>query len=216
MLSQMLRAAAGGGVLPTVSYRATYSSTTDLTTYTFNTCDIGTASATRLVVVQVHGQPSSGTRAVNTLTIGGTGATGYQNTARLYHTSLWALAVPTGTTADIVVTFNGTVNNCLISVYALYDLSSNTPVASNEAAANGTSVSLTLSAQKDGIVIGGITGAANTTTTWTGVTERYDTAVESAVRSGGESVIATTNASYSVQANTSVSGGLVLAAGSWR
>jgi hypothetical protein len=151
------------------------------------------------------------------LTIGGTGATGYQNTARLYHNSLWALAVPTGTTANIVVTFSGLVNNCLIAVYALYDLSSNTPVASNAATAAGaTTVSLTLSAQKDGIVIGGITGSANVTTTWTGVTERYDTAVESAVRSGGESVIATTNASYSVQADTSGSASLVLAAGSWR
>jgi hypothetical protein len=107
--------------------------------------------------------------------------------------------------------------NCLIAVYALYDLNSTVPVDSQPATAtNATTISLTVSARQKGIVIGGITGAANATTTWTGVTERYDTTVESTVRSGGESVIATTNTSYSVQANTTVSGNLTLVAGSWR
>jgi hypothetical protein len=214
MLHHMNRAAAK---TPSVSYRNSYNSATNLTTYTFNASDIGTANTSRLVVVQVHGQASTGTRSVNTLTIGGTGATGYQNTARLYHNSLWALAVSTGTTASIVVTFSGTMLNCLIAVYALYDLNSNIPVNSQATTAtNATTISLTTSAREKGIVIGGITGAANATTTWTGVTERYDTTVESTVRSGGESVIATTNTSYSVQANTTVSGNLTLVAGSWR
>jgi hypothetical protein len=107
--------------------------------------------------------------------------------------------------------------NCLIAVYALYDLNSNVPVNSQPATATGaTTISLTVSARQKGIVIGGITGSANATTTWTGVTERYDRTVESTVRSGGESAIATTNASYSVQANTTVSGNLTLVAGSWR
>ncbi len=213
MLHHMNRAAAK---TPSVSYRNSYNSTTNASSYTFSASDIGTADTSRLVVVQVHGQASAGTRSVNTLTIGGTGATGYQNTARLYHNSLWALAVSTGTTASIVVTFSGTMLNCLIAVYALYDLNSNVPIDSQPATANSTTISLTVSARQKGIVIGGITGAANATTTWTGVTERYDTTVESTVRSGGESVIATTNASYSVQANTTVSGNLTLVAGSWR
>lgn len=202
---------------PSVSYRNSYSNGNSTTSYTFSASDIGTANTSRLVVVQVHGQAQSTGRTVSTLTIGGTGATGYQNTARILHNSLWTLAVSTGTTANIVVTFSGSVLNCLIAVYALYDLNSNIPVDSQvTTAASATTISLNTSARQKGIVIGGITGAANATTTWTGVTERYDTTVESAVRSGGESVIATTNTSYSVQANTTVSGNLVLVAGSWR
>ncbi len=214
MLHHMNRAAAK---TPSVSYRNSYNSTTNTSSYTFSASDIGTANTSRLVVVQVHGQASTGTRSVSFLNINSISAIGYQNTARLYHNSLWALAVPTGTTASITVIFSGTMLNCLIAVYALYDLNSSNPVDSQATTAtNATTISLTTSARQKGIVIGGITGAANATTTWTGVTERYDTNVESTVRSGGESVIATTNASYSVQADTTVSGNLTLVAGSWR
>lgn len=214
MLSHMLRAAAK---TPSVSYRNLYSSTANNASYTFTSCDIGTANASRLIVVQVHGAAPIGTIAVSSLTIAGTGATGYQNTARIYPTSLWALSVPTGTTANIVVQFSGSSNNCLIAVYALYDLNSSTPIDTQANTATGSNVvSTTVSARQKGIVIAGITGNSNATTTWSGVTERYDQTVETAVRSGGDSTIATTNASYSVQATTSASINMVLAAGSWR
>lgn len=215
MLHHMNRAAAKTDT-PSVSYRSTYSSTANQTTYTFSASDIGPADNSRLVVVQVHGQPNSGTRTVSTLTIAGAAATGYQNTARLYHNSLWTLPISFGTTATIVVTFSGSVNNCLIAVYALYDLQSFIPIDTQAATTAATTASLTISTINKGVVVAGITGAAAVTTTWTGVTERYDTQVESAVRSGGDQVMASTNASYSVQSTTSGTSAAVLVAGSWR
>jgi len=213
MLGHALRAAAK---TPSVSYANRYSSNTNAASFTFNTSSIGTADNSRLVVVQVHGLAASGTITVDSLTIGGTSANGYENTARLYHNSLWTLAVAAGTTANIVVNFSATANNCLIGVYALYNLNSTTPVATNATFASSTTISNTIDAREKGVVIAGITGDAGSTTTWTGVTERYDQQVETDVRSGGNATIAATNASYSVQAVIGASGNIVLAIGSWR
>ena len=213
MLSHMLRAASK---TPSVAYQNRYSSTTNASSYTFNTCAIGTADNSRLVVVQVH-STNALPITVSSLTIGGTAATGYENTSRVLPNSLWARPVSAGTTANIVVTFSGTTLNCVVAVYALYNLNSNTPVASiSNAVSTNTTISNTIDAREKGIVIAGITGDAASTTTWTGVTEQYDLQVETDVRSGGNATIATTNASYSVQAVVGASGNISLAIGSWR
>lgn len=216
--SHGLRMAVQGAILPTVSYINRYTNTTNLTSYTFSNCDIGTASSTRLVVVVVHAGAGTAVT-VSSLTIGGVSATGYQNNAAGNHCSIWALPVSTGTTATVALTFSAGVVNCMVAIHAIYDLSSNTPTSSDSEVQVLSTLSQTntLSVQNNGIVITGCTNNENNTGTLTGVTERYDVIVENDMRIGGNGVMTSTNSSYSVTVNaTPTSGTITLTSAHWR
>ena len=216
MLHHMLRAASKS---PSVTYNAFTSSLVSGSTFTFNNVSIGTADDSRLVVAQVHAIGVSGNPvSTSSVTIAGVSAAGYQNNSDPNHTSLWAASVTSGTTATIVVNFPGAgADHCAIGVYSLYNLNSNVPISTQTATVTTNTVaSLTVAVEEKGIVIAGISGGSNVTTTWSGVTERYDTTVFGDVRSGGDSTITAKNAAYSVQSTTSGNSNTVLVAGSWR
>lgn len=175
---------AASGLLPANSYayEATYSSTSSATTYTFNSCDIGTAASNRVVVVTVHASGnlfSSGS--ITSVTIAGTAATQAVQSPfnnNFTRSAVFYLPVATGTTATIVVNLTGgqTAARCVISTYSLYGLSFKEDVATDaapNASGNNTVQSITNSIYhlKNTIIIG--TGMINgtTTETWTNLTE---------------------------------------------
>jgi hypothetical protein len=161
---------AGGAEPPTLSYQTTTESGTDTTTYTFAGTAIGAESAARYVVVATAGVAGAGL--INSVTLGGNGMTEVVTVigGAAMRGGIYILAVPTGTTASIVVTFANTQNRCGLAVWALYGLNSATAVDTATATAEGAG-SLNLDTQDGGIVVAyGQLNSSGQTMAWTGVT----------------------------------------------
>lgn len=218
--SEGLRAAylSGGGTAASVSYRANYSNTSDLSTYTFTSCDIGTDTNRSIVVVAVHATRGS-SFSVSSVTIGGVSATQVNSSGSSLITSVWYAAGVTGTTGNIVVTMSGATTRCLIGVYALYNLRSNTPVDSDTTfSISGTSLSRTINTRLDGVIIGaGSSSSSGRTYTWTGATENYDTVIEAAASFSAASATTSSNSvttvSYTIAGGAA---GITYVLASWR
>ena len=125
---------------------------------------LGAAQADRVIVVCVAAGAGAA-RQVSGITIGGNAATLAIRSASVSQcTGVYYLAVPSGTTADIVYTFTGAVTTLTTSVYALTGWGSVTLYDSNTA--NGTGLDLTTAADlntPDGglLLATGATGASS-------------------------------------------------------
>lgn len=113
---------AGGGVPFGISFVGTANNVVAASSFTFTAQGIGTADTTRIVVVAIaHGV--TGGISVSSVTIAGnlatqaTGAAG-DSTGGSF-TDIWYLAVPTGTTANIVVNLSASQSRCAIDVYSV-------------------------------------------------------------------------------------------------
>jgi hypothetical protein len=182
---------ASGGVASGLSceYRAQYASTADATTYTFSACDLGAAASDRHIVVTITARAAT-TGVVSGVTIGGVTATidhmvGAHGSAVGTGSSVVAIAraaVPTGTTGDVVVTFDATRLRCTLGVFRL---TGGTPsVADTGGAANTTTPTVTtlsagaMTTSAGGVVVAAAANATPALHEWSGVTERYDIALE--------------------------------------
>lgn len=184
----------------TASYRASYTSTSDLTTYTFAASDIGTASADRIVVVGVAATGGTNNTTIASGTIGGISATvGVDaRTATLNpQASFMYAAVPSGTTGSIVITFSAGKLRTSISVWAVYGASTTATDSDTLFDLATTSMSLSaLTVPTNGMGFF-MTVHNNITTTgwgWTNATERSDGTMENSTRySGADTSTAGTN-----------------------
>lgn len=217
MLSKFLRAAftRGGGTPASVSYRASYSSTTDATSYTFSAADIGSATNRSLVVITLHYANNVG---VTSVTIGGVSATSVRQVGAGLMTNIFSAAGVTGATGDIVITLAGTAARCLVGVYALYNLRSTTHYDSDETfTLGGTTLSRTVDTIVDGVVIAAGSANALRTFAWTGATENYDTQLEAAHTYSAASDVTTSNTTTTVSLTiTGGSAGITYAIATWR
>ena len=151
---------------------------TGQSTYTFSAQNIGTAASDRYVIV------ISGVRAVGTTgltsscTIQGISATSVvsqltqiTNTSRI---DMFVAAVPTGTTADIVLTYSRAGTRCLIDAYRATGISGAAPSATATSSSDPASGTITIPA--DGFAIaGGLCGGVGSSfAAWTNLTERSD------------------------------------------
>lgn len=158
---------------PTASFVASAQDTTNTTVHTFTNLSIGAADSTRYVYIAVHMIGAAPT----SVTIGGTAGTLVAcqagSTARV---CFYYRAIPTGTTATVVVTHAANINNVGVASWRVINLNSPTPTASNFSASTPASYSVTPSA--GGVIIAGSTAYISSSTvitnTWTGVTEQYD------------------------------------------
>lgn len=168
----------GGRLLPSYAYVTSNSSTTDATSYTFAGTSIGTAGPNRLIVVATALRSAS-SNSYSSVTIGGSAAAAavVQNAAQT-NVGLHALLVPSGTTADIVVTMTGTGSRCVIGVYALYNLASTTAAAT--ASSTAATLALSLNTQPQGIVLATAYCGGSSSEVWTGATQDYKLSPESA------------------------------------
>lgn len=119
------RAAAGGGAATAVSTDTSVDDAASSATTTFTNQAIGTASATRRVVVGVGVYAAAG-GAISSVTVGGTGLTRLNGLidSTDYVGDLCEGNITSGTTADIVVTTSGTQNNVAIAVAAIDNVNS--------------------------------------------------------------------------------------------
>ena len=138
--------------VPSVEFEDIYSSASNLSTYTFASCDLGTPSAGRQIVVSTYGpRATAGSRTVSTMTINGVTATfaGRQQTLNLNGHEIWYASVPSGATGDIVITWSAGCNGCAISVWSALNLG---PI--QDVQGDGTSITASRT-----INIGGSSGA---------------------------------------------------------
>lgn len=145
---------------------------------------IGAARSDRLVVVRIVGTRAGNTgRTLSSATIGGVAATILtQKTCNSAGkncnvVAIIAAIVPTGTTADIALTWSGAMDNNIVQVVALVGVTApSVPVDAQTAGVDGTvtTLSATIARKAGGIVLAVATGRNALTTTWSGLTEDYD------------------------------------------
>lgn len=177
MLNGLMMAAAGGVEAFDLAFTTSAFDAVDRTTYTFSSQAIGDASASRYVIVGATS--ASGSQTVSSMTIGGISASLIvslgDSVESGYRAELWAAAVPTGTTADVVVTYSGGVVRCGIGIWRMVG-GSVTPTDTASASADPASDTINVAAGGGlcAIVLWSNTGAPYTTS-WTGVDEDFDT-----------------------------------------
>ena len=158
---------------------ASATSSSGITAYTFSGVALGTASATRAVYVFVTAQePGTTAPDVQTLTVGGVSASKVQDVSNsvepeYYASELWRADVPSGTTGDIVVTWNTAMSQCGVIAWAVtgehvkYDIKTDL---------SSTSASLAFTGVPDGsVILAGRGGTGGKRVTWgSDVTENID------------------------------------------
>jgi len=175
----------GGSRAATVAFASSAVDSVDRTIYTFSGVAIGTATLDRKVVVSPVGNIGAGGGAVSTVTVGGISASlvvaiigGVQSA------EIWQADVPTGTTADVVVTWAAEQARSGIGVFAVTGAASG---ASDTATSTADPMSTTLTIPANGIAIGVGTDNAGGPFAWTNLTERYDEPLEGAIDHTGAS-----------------------------
>lgn len=165
-------------VAASIAYTDHVEDGTDTSNYTFSTRAIGTAASNRYVVAAI-GIANSSPPTISSVTIGGVSATLVTQVTGTYErTAFYIAAVPTGTTATVVVNTSGSLR-CNIGLWALYDLSSATATDTDSSTSSTGSVNLDISA--GGVAIGfsnTFTSASARTFTWSNLTENFDVAYE--------------------------------------
>ncbi len=149
--------------------------TVGLTTYTFTSEPIGTADANRRVIVCVAGDSGTAPGDVSSMTVGGISATLVNTTTysggTQYLLSMWYADVPTGTTANIVVTYNHAQYMSTIAVYTTQKASTVSVVGTE----NTTSPMATSVEVLEGSSIISVAFNVNTPTfVWTNLTEDFE------------------------------------------
>ena len=170
------------------------------TAYTFSSQAIGTASSDRVVAVGVSaGNSAAG---INTLTVGGVSAVKAIDATNSTETELWYASVPSGTTADIVVTFSSSKGRCGIGVWALTGV---TGVGATNTSTSSTAT-LTVSGRAKDIILAVYGGKDHASVTFTGLTEDYDEDISGAgsqyQAGGSKKLTATGSNTITVTPNT--------------
>ena len=213
----------GFGVSQAEGFSLTYltnsGDTSNLTTYTFSSVDLGDAAGDRLILVGSSGVAGAA-RAVSSVTVGGVSATqAAQASNGGQPAALHSAVVPTGATGDIVVTFNGSMNRAHIGVWRLSGYNSST-VEDTIGAGLGSSSSQTgtIDVSAGGVIIAYGIGNNTGNHGWTGVTENFDVTLESAhAISGASDVFESAETGRTITADPgSGSSTYGLVAGSWR
>ncbi len=214
-VSAAMIAALTGAVPPSFTFGGFAADEADQTTYSgFTGKSIGAANATRRVLVGV-GASNAATRSLSSLTVQGISATLLAGTeATIFGTTFqFAIAdVPTGTTADIVPTFDGVMQRCNIIWWSLYDLASSTPKQSTASSADPATLSLNLDAG-DLFFCAGFNNN-NTSASPTGYTEDADSNATARTITGGHFVATAAESPHAASMNWADATGGFMAASS--
>ena len=218
--------ASGSSAIPlTSTFLQATSDSTDQTTYTFSSVNIGAADATRRVVVAFHWSVQNAARTAVSLSIAGvasdlhvqttTGPTSAQQDCGVL---LFSSLVPTGTSGNIVVTMSGAMGRATIYTYRQIGGTGTSAFATmTDNVISGTTLTGTLNIPTDGTLYAAATSQilSGNTTTWTGITEEYDAPHAEAagiLQSGGHTsslTVETGRTVSSVTNGTSARGSLV-------
>ncbi len=165
-----------------ISYVGSATEAGGSSSHTFTAQGIGTAAGDRVVIVGCIGRASSITP--SSVTIGGVSATNIVSAnGTTLTTSLWALLVTAGTTADIVVTYSGATTRTGILVWGMTGTGGSiTAAATNNAVDNSNNTHIattTITIQADGgaVAASSVDNGGAATSTWAGFTGDADLAL---------------------------------------
>ena len=194
-----------GGALPVdVTLRDTANATTDATSHTFTGMALGAADTRRYILVGVgYSSLSAGV----TVTIAGNTAplvSGTQAVSGVIRSEMHLLAVPTGTSATIVIS----KGDAIIPYIAVWSCLLPNATAYDTATSASNNPSLSLNTRRNGgfAVLAMSNGVKLTGFSWSGVTEDFEVGVSGARYSGGSNETTVTG-SRSVSATISFSPG---------
>lgn len=194
-----------GGALPVdVTLRDTANATTDATSHTFTGMALGAADTRRYILVGVgYSSLSAGV----TVTIAGNTAplvSGTQAVSGVIRSEMHLLAVPTGTSATIVIS----KGDAIIPYIAVWSCLLPNATAYDTATSASDNPSLSLNTRRNGgfAVLAMSNGVDLTGFSWTGVTEDFEVGVSGARYSGGSNETTVTE-SRSVSATISFAPG---------
>lgn len=194
---RLMMAAAGSSLPLTYSNTASSGSSSNVSTYTYTGLSIGTASASRNIIVITAG--NAGT--VNSITVGGVSATRVvEKIGNGYLCAMWQAKVPTGTTADVSITFSQSQSDNQVFLYAMYSNNLTVESTASSTTASSTSVPFSATVPQNGVTIFAATNQGdNRIITWSGATSRGKQSA------GGifELAVADTTADGSVSASVS-------------
>jgi len=172
------------------SNTANDSSTTGSDTiFTFSDQALGDADSTRVIAVAVGmGTGDANPRTIDSVTVGGAdltkrvGAVASNAGVENFRSEIWSAAIPTGATADIVVTMSGTIGSnrgVAISVHRLIGNVSAAPDATasdNDDDGTTDPLAVSVNTQINGYVVccGVSFKTAPNTASWSGATELTD------------------------------------------
>jgi hypothetical protein len=200
-----------GGTPATVSFTDNVATDAVQTTYTFTTRAIGTAAANRVVVISCSMEQSgpSGLPTVASVTIGGISATQVATVTASDGTEvleMWEAAVPTGTTATIVVNLNNDSEFCAMGVWAVYGAGT-TKYNSATSNSTGSPISASINSPAGGVIIAASAIGGGGTWTWTNVTENFDATHRSGNRNYSGASLAYAAAQTGLSVSATPSGG---------
>lgn len=167
-IQQMMFAYGAAAAAKVVTFGSYDASETDLTTYTFTAMTIGTAASDRRVHVIAFA--SNGGVTLSSATIGGVSATinVQAATASSGQMAIITANVPTGTTADVALTWSAGQTRCGAMAWYSTGLTSDAALATASATTNGATMTLTGSVN-GGFALGGAwANGGSSTCTWTG------------------------------------------------
>lgn len=193
--------AGGAGAEPaTIAYASSgYDTTSDV--YTFSGAAIGTAAANRKLLIWAFRHSSGPDRTVSSLTVGGNNATFLARyslgTTYLRFIEAWIIDYPSGTTADIVITWNGTGQRGGYACYAMYGTTSVVYDSAEDGNPDTGDFTLSLDLPAGGVGVGAVCGQFGPYT-WTGFTEDFDGSASNIATGGGSVASATLQTGFSV------------------
>ena len=161
------------------------SAATDI--YTFSSQNFGTADSTRIIIVGASGRGGTSPEIIN-VTVAGINTTQVVKTELSSNSiGMYQLALPTGTTGDVVVTWDEALVRAGIGVWALYD--SNGTVRDTDSDINADPIQLTLDIPEGGAVVGyAIDDDGNdAVVNWSGITSDFNATIGAATEHGGAS-----------------------------
>jgi len=153
------------------------------TEYTFSGESLGAAAADRYIIIGVNSRGLNATRTLDAVTVGGESATVVTQTPNTTsHTTLSGIAivlVASGTTGDVVVTFDAGMLRCGIGLWRADSLDSATPNDTGGSTAADPTYDIDINA--GGFAVGTVHAVGDVgqaTAVWTGIAEDYDQQLE--------------------------------------
>lgn len=186
---------------PSVALVSSASSSANLSSYTFAGMALGDADPTRVILVAVVGL-DVGSIVPTGCTVAGVTATLVASGVSITATGsaqIYAVALPSGTTGDVVVTCSGAIGRVAVIVWRALNMTSLTPYDTATSDADPA----VLDCNTTGACIAVACGFWNNTTpaAWTGLTEDVDDTVEGSQYTGASATINTAATPRSISVN---------------
>jgi hypothetical protein len=158
------------------------SSTANLTTFTFAGQNLGTAAADRVIVVGVSARAGGTGTTVSTVTVDGESCpvrVQQSSTPQSSIAAIASVALPAGTTGDVVVTFSAAAVRCGVQLYRMVGGEA-VPTATYQHTNDATDPTASMDVPAGGAALGvAVANGGGQSATWAGLTEDYDAVLES-------------------------------------